>query len=184
MNTCLQKRIEKLGWEWYIGERKIHPFGVTAGLPVEALQLVNKSPAGGELVLLLDPQMSDVGIAMNIKKEAENFKVDQYVKFHMDLVGKDKRINTVEELEEDANAVQKMLRELAASVSECLEYIYYLTQRPPMPGAFPKPAGNKILDVVSFDDRTYIEEIGKDAWGYVTYSEPLSQQDIDDYELN
>ena len=38
---------------------------------------------------------------------------------------------------------------------------YYLTQRPPMPGAFP----GKPVNMKAYDERTYVSEIGKRAWG-------------------
>lgn len=50
---------------------------------------------------------------------------------------------------------------------------YYSTQRPIAPGTFPKPEGNKVLEIVNFDGPTYCEEIGREAWGYVDYELPL-----------
>ena len=56
---------------------------------------------------------------------------------------------------------------------------YYLTQRPPAPGPFPgKPHGME-----AYDTRKYIDEIGKPAWGWVEYQEPLSEGPVSDYEL-
>jgi len=52
-------------------------------------------------------------------------------------------------------------------------YRYYLTQRPPSPGTFPKGT----TDIVSFDDKT------DGAWGYVEYDKPLTETQISDYEL-
>lgn len=60
---------------------------------------------------------------------------------------------------------------------------YYLTQRPPMPGAFPKPVGNAVINVVSFDERVFVSSINHEAWGYVEYEYPLLQKDVEDYEL-
>lgn len=51
-------------------------------------------------------------------------------------------------------------------------YRYYLTQRPAMPGTFPKPQGNKVLRVENFDQRTFCEEAGREAWAYVEYEKP------------
>lgn len=58
-------------------------------------------------------------------------------------------------------------------------YRYYLTQRPPMPGAFPRFAAN----VVAFDDRKEVPNLASNAWGYVEYEAPLTQRQIRDYEL-
>ena len=46
---------------------------------------------------------------------------------------------------------------------------YYSTQRPVAPGTFPKPEGNKILDIHNYDRKTYCPEIGGEAWGYIDY---------------
>ena len=40
---------------------------------------------------------------------------------------------------------------------------YYSTQRPLCLGAFPKPQGNKVLEVKNFDGKTYCGEIDKQA---------------------
>ena len=60
---------------------------------------------------------------------------------------------------------------------------YYSTQRPVMPGGYPKPAGNAVKEIVNFDGRTFCEDIGRDAWGYVEYGTPLSDTDVREYEL-
>lgn len=58
-------------------------------------------------------------------------------------------------------------------------YRYYATQRPPMLGSIPRGA----FDVVCFDDRIFVAEIGRQAWGYAVYDHKLSRQDVDNYEL-
>ncbi len=60
---------------------------------------------------------------------------------------------------------------------------YYSAHRPVTPGSFPKPEGNKVLNVTSFDDKTYCEELGREAWGYVEYERPLSEKEAQDWEL-
>lgn len=62
-------------------------------------------------------------------------------------------------------------------------YRYYSTQRPLSIGTFPKPQGNKVLDIQNFDDWTFCEEIGKEAWGYIEYEKLLNPKEIRDYEL-
>lgn len=57
---------------------------------------------------------------------------------------------------------------------------YYSTQRPVMPGGYPKK-GNE--EIHNFDTRTFCEEIGREAWGYIEYQEPLSKKETDAYEL-
>ena len=56
---------------------------------------------------------------------------------------------------------------------------YYLTRRPPAPGTFP----GKPVNLQSFDDRKYVEEIGRPAWGWIEYEEPLTEKQAADYEL-
>jgi hypothetical protein len=56
-------------------------------------------------------------------------------------------------------------------------YRYYLTQRPPAPGAIPRGSKN----TVSFDTKQEVD--GLEAWGYVEYDKPLTEQQISDYEL-
>lgn len=60
---------------------------------------------------------------------------------------------------------------------------YYSTQRPVTPGSFPKPKDNPVLNIVNFDEKTFVPEIGCKAWGYVEYEKPLTQQEIKNYEM-
>lgn len=57
---------------------------------------------------------------------------------------------------------------------------YYSRMRPLGPGTFPTSGAQNILN---YDDRTYVEEIGCEALGYVEYDRELSQEEIDAYEL-
>lgn len=54
-----------------------------------------------------------------------------------------------------------------------MTYRYYMTQRPPSPGAQPKGSTNLVI----YDTKT------EGAWGYVEYREPLTEKQITDYEL-
>ena len=60
---------------------------------------------------------------------------------------------------------------------------YYSTQRPIMPGSFPIHPGNKVLEIHNFDSKSYCEDIGREAWGYIEYEKPLARYDCDSYEL-
>lgn len=59
-------------------------------------------------------------------------------------------------------------------------HTYFMTQRPFSPGAAPT---KNLIDAVTFDQREYIEEIGRKAWTELHYSEPLTEKEISDYEL-
>jgi len=61
-----------------------------------------------------------------------------------------------------------------------MEYKYYLTQRPPSLGTHPRI---NVITICSYYEKTHIEEIKREAWGYVTYKEPLTDKEISDYEL-
>ena len=64
--------------------------------------------------------------------------------------------------------------------SRCGTTRYYLTQRPPSPGTFPgTPIG-----MATFEKKKYVEEIGRQAWGWVEYQEPLTEKQADEYELS
>ena len=60
---------------------------------------------------------------------------------------------------------------------------YYCTQRPPIPGAIPKPERGEILEVKDFNHRYFVAGEDLMAWGYVEYSRPLTEKQASDYEL-
>lgn len=59
------------------------------------------------------------------------------------------------------------------------KYCYYCLMRPVGPGAVP----NKFVDWGELDHRVVIESINHGAWGWVEYENPLTAQQIKDYEL-
>lgn len=61
-------------------------------------------------------------------------------------------------------------------------YRYYSTQRPVGPGTFPTQQGHQ-ENVRNFDDRIDIPAERIKAWGYIEYSEPLTEKQVKDYEL-
>lgn len=62
-------------------------------------------------------------------------------------------------------------------------YRYYSTQRPASLGTYPKPQGNKVLNIVNFEERTFCEQVGREAWGYIEYELPVSDVLLRDFEL-
>lgn len=62
-------------------------------------------------------------------------------------------------------------------------YRYYVTQREPSPGAVPNSKENPITDTGIFMYRKYIEEIDRNAWGWVEYKKPLTDREFNEYEL-
>ena len=57
---------------------------------------------------------------------------------------------------------------------------YYMTQRPPMPGAMPKAGLRCTLE---YDGKQYVPKIGMKAWACLTYDRKLTAKEIRDYEL-
>lgn len=57
-------------------------------------------------------------------------------------------------------------------------YRYYSTQRPIMPGGYPKPKNNEVLEIENFDNKKFVEEVGCQAWGYIEYKKPLGHFDV------
>ena len=60
---------------------------------------------------------------------------------------------------------------------------YYSILRPVAPGTYPKYPANKPTEIVNFPDRTYVEEIDRNAWGFLEYPELLPAHDLDEYDL-
>lgn len=58
---------------------------------------------------------------------------------------------------------------------------YYSTQRPVMLGGFPRKAD--VVEIKNFDVKTFCEEIGKEAWGYIEYQAELTKEEANAYEL-
>lgn len=57
---------------------------------------------------------------------------------------------------------------------------YYSIMRPVGPGTFPKEG---VQEITNYDSRTYVEEIGREAWGHIDYGRELSEKEQQDYEL-
>ncbi len=67
-------------------------------------------------------------------------------------------------------------------LSERDVYKYYSTQRPVDIGTFPK-TDNGPLYHINYDEREYCENDTFKAWGYLVYDAPLTEKQIDAYEL-
>lgn len=60
------------------------------------------------------------------------------------------------------------------------EYKYYSTQRPVGIGTYPREG---MQSFINYEKRTYVDAIGREAWGELTYNRPLTQQELAEYEL-
>lgn len=59
---------------------------------------------------------------------------------------------------------------------------YYSTQRPLGPGTYPRQDGTESITNF-FGGKIFCEEIGREAWGFIEYEEPIGQKEARDYEL-
>lgn len=64
-------------------------------------------------------------------------------------------------------------------------YRYYSTQRPVDIGTYPKLPDNQPLSIVNYDDdrRRPVADGRLLAWGELTYAKPLTEKQMEDYEL-
>lgn len=58
---------------------------------------------------------------------------------------------------------------------------YYSTQRPLTPGAYPKSLAP--TKIVNFDEKTYCEDIGREAWGYIEFLACISEEETKAWEF-
>lgn len=58
---------------------------------------------------------------------------------------------------------------------------YYSTMRPILPGGFPRK--DLVEKIENFDTKTFCEEIGREAWGYIEYRKVLTKEETEAYEL-
>lgn len=60
---------------------------------------------------------------------------------------------------------------------------YYSTLRPITPGAYPKLINNPAMLIHNFNKREYVGKIGREAWGYLEYENPLTDKQIEAFDL-
>lgn len=60
---------------------------------------------------------------------------------------------------------------------------YYSILRPVGLGTYPLTDGNMVLNIVNYDERKYVEEIGRMAWGHIDYSQRLPELVAKGYDL-
>lgn len=58
-------------------------------------------------------------------------------------------------------------------------YKYYCIMRPPAPGTIPRGA----IEIRMYNERRYIPEIERMAWGYAVYTRELTYDEIYEHEL-
>lgn len=63
---------------------------------------------------------------------------------------------------------------------EVINFTYYSILRPVGPGTYPNEG---MKEIENFDEKKFIEEIGREAYGSVTYGRMLSPAELDQYDL-
>lgn len=88
----------------------------------------------------------------------------------------------LKELRKEKRETQAAELEGTLGLQDNGKYRYYSTQRPISPGTYPN-GENKPVSIENFDERQLVENGQLQAWGYLEYTEPLSQKEMKDYEL-
>ena len=59
----------------------------------------------------------------------------------------------------------------------------YAIHRPLGPFTWPSEHSDKLVELVNFDERTYVEDVGRWCFGYIEFSEDVPMEDLARYEL-
>lgn len=103
---------------------------------------------------------------------------------------KSKAEKQVEILETENNLYKQFIKQFNAENTfneymkqniETKTYRYYSLERPISIGTYPKKVN--VINIVNYDNKQLSDEIGRLVWGYIEYSEPLTTQDCNEYEL-
>lgn len=62
-----------------------------------------------------------------------------------------------------------------------MKYRYFSTMRPVSIGTYPN--NGKVVEIHNFDSRKMVSKIQREAWGYIDYSEPLTEKEALSYDL-
>lgn len=105
---------------------------------------------------------------------------------HIFNIWEDFKMAVAEYLDSDIEKYTEKSIEKDESKDECIKVVdsnevfrYYLTNRPPSIGT--QPAG--AINVKAFDNKEFVKEINREAWGYVEYNKELTPVQVYDYEL-
>ena len=60
------------------------------------------------------------------------------------------------------------------------KFVYYMTMRPFGIGCQPKRG---LVDAESYDEKTFVDEIGRKVWSRIVYDRELTEQEVSQYEL-
>lgn len=60
---------------------------------------------------------------------------------------------------------------------------YYSILRPVSMGTFPEPEDNPILQISNFNQNKFVDDIGRNAWGFIVYKKVLPDQLVSMFDL-
>lgn len=146
--------------------------------------------------ILSEKQISDIQYFLKVDEiSKENFSEEQWktiqrgIRERLDVTQiANPNLAVVEmkdilkELRREKKEAQAVELEAILGLQEDGKYRYYSTQRPIAPGTYPN-GENKPVVIENFDDRQTVENGQLQAWGYLEYGKPLSQKEMNDYEL-
>ena len=78
---------------------------------------------------------------------------------------------------------RRRIVKIMENANNTIYYRYYSTQRPVDLGTFPKSQDNAPVSINNFDRRCMVADCVKPACGYLIYLKPLTQKQMEDYEL-
>ena len=146
--------------------------------------------------VLSEKQISDIQYFLKVDGiSKENFSEDQWktiqrgIRERLDVTQIANPNLAVVEMKDILKELRREKKEAQAAELEAMlglqedgKYRYYSTQRPIALGTYPN-GENKPVVIENFDDRQTVENGQLQAWGYLEYEKPLSQKEMNDYEL-
>lgn len=95
----------------------------------------------------------------------------------------DNRVALEQDLAERVREYQRLFHVEVEHIETPGLYKYYSTQRPVDIGTYPKPPHNAPDEIVNYEGRVPVEGGTFQAWGHLTYTRPLTEREMADYEL-
>lgn len=130
---------------------------------------------GVDVSAFASPEFSDKQMREIRRGVEAGIDVSSYA--HADISAGDMR-KAFFALKDGTNALENQIKNAEPDKDSGL-YRYYSTQRPVAPGTFP----GKPKNIENFDSRESVCNGQMQAWGYLEYEKPLTEKQMNDYEL-
>lgn len=97
----------------------------------------------------------------------------------IEIVSYDEIVNTVSiDIQKETHS---LLQQNDIEINEtAAEYKYFSVLRPIGIGTYPREG---MKEFQNFDERQYVDELGKEAWGVITYDRMLTETELKEYDL-